>query len=133
MGMFQPGTVSGQNKARLGYSWIGRTIPQSNSWQDIVWAPSLGLFVAVAQGGTNRVMTSPDGLTWTVRTISSKSWTTVTWSESLGLFVALAANASGNATVATSTNGTTWTDGTMYNGLWSSVTWSPDLGLFVGV
>ena len=43
----------------------------SNTWGDVVWSPQLGLFVAVADSGTgNRVMTSPNGTTWTDGSIS---------------------------------------------------------------
>ena len=36
-----------------------------NNWRAIAWSPELSLFAAVAFSGTgNRVMTSPDGITW---------------------------------------------------------------------
>ena len=36
-----------------------------NEWNDIAWSPQLELFVAVAETGDNRVMTSTDGIIWT--------------------------------------------------------------------
>jgi hypothetical protein len=58
----------------------------SNNWQSITWAKELNLFVAVAFSGTgNRVMTSPDGITWTTRTTpANNEWRSVTWSAELG-------------------------------------------------
>jgi hypothetical protein len=54
-----------------------------------------GLFVALSQSGdgaiTNRVMTSPDGITWTPRTAASDdAWLFVTYGN--GLFVAVTTN-----------------------------------------
>ena len=47
-----------------------------------------GLFVAVGQGGTHQVMTSPDGVTWTARTAAeANSWDSVTYGN--GQFVAV--------------------------------------------
>jgi hypothetical protein len=55
-----------------------------------------GLFVAVAYSGTgNRVMTSPDGITWTIRTSAADNdWAGVTYGN--GLFVAVAHSGTGN-------------------------------------
>ncbi|GAG99592.1 unnamed protein product, partial [marine sediment metagenome] len=53
------------------YEWIGRSASQANAWMGICWSPKLNLFVAVSEGGTNRVMTSPDGITWTNRTAAA--------------------------------------------------------------
>jgi len=61
------------------------------------------LFVAVAGSGTNRVATSPDGITWTGRTIEAYDWVSVTWSPELSLFVVV--SWSGTNRVATSNLG----------------------------
>ena len=64
-----------------------------------------GQFVAVASSGDNRVMTSPDGTTWTARTsgFSTTPIRDVTYGD--GVYVAV--GDSGKLT--TSTDGTTWT------------------------
>jgi hypothetical protein len=58
----------------------------------------MGLFVAVASTGTgNRVMTSPDGISWTARSSAAdNSWVSVCWSKEMGLFVAVASTGTGN-------------------------------------
>jgi hypothetical protein len=58
----------------------------------------LGLFCAVAQTGTgNRVMTSPDGITWTIRTSAADNgWLSVCWSPERGLFCAVSITGTGN-------------------------------------
>jgi hypothetical protein len=63
--------------------------------------------VAVANSGTNRVMTSPDGITWTARTSANEtlSWSGVTYGNSQ--FVAV--GYSGTNMVMTSPDGITWT------------------------
>ena len=54
------------------------------------------MFVAVSVSGTgNRVMTSPDGITWTLRTSAAdNAWRGVTYAN--GIFVAVASSGIGN-------------------------------------
>ena len=109
-------------------TWTTRTIA-SDVWKSVTWSPELSLFVAVAY---YKAATSPDGVTWTNRTISGSSgWASVTWSPELSLFVAVAA--SGAPRAATSPNGITWTARTITTSDWTGVTWSPNLSLFVAV
>ena len=91
------------------------------------------LFVAVATSGTNRVMTSPDGITWTSRTAAEvNEWKGVTYGNDL--FVAIAAT--GTNRVMTSPDGITWTshtlvDPSLANSEWYEITYGG--GLFVAV
>src|SRR5690242_12113493 len=62
---------------------------ESIAWNGIAWSPDLNLFVAV---GTSGVMTSPDGVTWTMRNTTAATWTSVAWSPELHLFVAVASS-----------------------------------------
>jgi hypothetical protein len=64
----------------------------------VTWAGELGLLVAVSNNGTgNRVMTSPDGITWTTRSSAANNgWTSLTWAKELGLLVAVADTGVGN-------------------------------------
>jgi hypothetical protein len=64
----------------------------------VTWAKELGLFCAVSfDGSGNRVMTSPDGITWTSRTSAANNqWLSVTWAKELGLFCAVSKTGSGN-------------------------------------
>jgi len=41
-----------------GITWTSRSASEASSWYSVAWSPELGLFVAVASSGTNRVMTS---------------------------------------------------------------------------
>jgi hypothetical protein len=87
--------------------------------------------VAVAVSGSdNRVMTSPDGITWTIRTSAAdNSWFSVTYGD--GLFVAVAWSGQGNR-VMTSLDGITWKIGiSAANNSWRSVTYGN--GIFVAV
>ncbi|MEK7514563.1 MAG: hypothetical protein AAB587_01965, partial [Patescibacteria group bacterium] len=80
------------------------------------------------------VMTSPDGITWTLRTSAADNdWRSVVWSPGLSLFVAVATSGTGNR-VMTSPDGITWTLRTSAADIeWHSVAWSPGLSLFVVV
>jgi hypothetical protein len=84
-------------------TWTARTAAQANSWGSVAYGN--GLFVAVSSSGTNRVMTSPDGITWTARTAAANhNWMSVTYGN--GLFVAVTSQES---QVMTSPDGITWT------------------------
>lgn len=56
--------------------WIPRLAAEPNIWGSVCYGN--GMFVAVASSGTNRVMTSPDGVTWTARSASeANTWYSV--------------------------------------------------------
>lgn len=118
-------------------AWIVRTTPApQGAFVSVCWSPDLKIFCAVANNGTgtNRVMTSPDGINWTMRqAAAASSWYSVAWSPQLGLFCAVATNGSGTV-IMTSPDGITWTGQTApaYNG-WIGVVWADTLGLFVAV
>ena len=119
-------------------TWTGRTSSsnETNGWHGVCWSPELGLYVAVAFSGTNRVMTSPDGINWSPRVSSSNEtngWHGVCWSPQRMLFVAVAN--SGTNRVMTSSNGINWTGRTSSNetNSWINVCWSPERSLFVAV
>ena len=113
-------------------TWTARN-SQSGDWLSVCWSPQRRLFVAVAYVGTNRVMTSSDGINWTARTPSEvNGWTYVCWSPQLEIFVAVAYNGSGTNRVMTSPDGITWTArSASENNQWVFVCWCAELGLFV--
>jgi hypothetical protein len=131
-----PGVVdAGRTPEQVVSTWTTRTSAADNNWTSVVWAPELGIFVAVAQSGSgNRVMTSPDGVSWTARTsASANNWRAVTWAPEIRLFVAVSQSGTGDR-VMTSRDGIEWTSRTSAVDLsWRDVTWAPELSLFVAV
>ena len=100
---------------------------EANGWVSVTYGN--GKFVAVAPGGTNRVMYSPDGITWTAASASqANQWYSVTYGN--GKFVAVSYN--GTNRVMYSPDGITWTaaSASQANG-WISVTYGN--GKFVAV
>jgi hypothetical protein len=79
-------------------------------------------------------MTSPDGITWTIRTSASdNNWEKIAWSPELILLVAVSTTGTGNR-IMTSPDGITWTSRTSpADNTWRSIIWSPELYLFVAV
>jgi hypothetical protein len=68
-------------------TWTGRTVSPA-LWFSVTYGN--GLFVAVAITGTNRVMTSPNGITWTAhQAAGGNAWSLVT-SSGKEQFVAVA-------------------------------------------
>jgi len=119
------------------YTWLIQATPANadNDWASIAWSPELGLFAAVAITGVgNRVMTSPDGVNWTLRaSAADNDWTSITWSPEFGLFAAVAITGVGNR-VMTSPDGVNWTiQVSAADNDWTSITWSPELWLFAAV
>ena len=114
-------------------TWTARSATEANTWLDVAWSPELGLFAAVSPDGTNRVMTSPDGITWTARSAAeANNWRAVSWSPELGLFAAVSGD--GTNRVMTSTDGITWTARSAAEAnFWIDIAWSPELGLFAAV
>ena len=86
-----------------------RTSAADNNWYSVTYGD--GLFVAVAYSREgNRVMTSPDGITWTSRaSAADNTWRSVAHGN--GLFVAVAETRSSNRAM-TSPDLITWTSRT---------------------
>lgn len=112
--------------------------------------PASGVFVAVSATGVmgdgQEVMTSPDGVTWTLQhTIETYdgAYRDVCYAPELGLLCAVGLNNSvynnqfGLAAqfITSSDDGVTWTKQMSVEGgnYWSCVEWSPDLGMFVAL
>ena len=120
--------------------WSSRTSPADNNWWGVAYGTDpngSGLFVAIASSGTGRVMTSPDGINWTLRTSPNNEWSSITYGtpNGVGLFVAVAVTGTGNR-VMTSPDGINWTSRTSAaNNDWWGVTYgTPNgVGLFVAV
>jgi len=116
-----------------GETWT-QVLPVSsitqNGWFGVTYGE--GLFVAVASSGgtSDRVMTSPDGFTWTPRTSAAgNAWRSVAYGN--GRFVAVANSGVGNR-VMYSDNGTDWTAGVSpADNNWFAVAYGN--GLFVAV
>lgn len=117
-------------------AWTPRTVPESNDWEDVVYAESIGRFIAVASTGTNRVMISEDGENWTAHAAADQSpWSSVAWSEELGLAIAIAPGTEGENFMASEDGGVTWSSITDF-GLgedWRKIEWSSGFGVFVAL
>jgi hypothetical protein len=79
-------------------------------------------------------MTSPDGITWTIRTSAADNgWRSVCWAPAAGLFVAVSDSGAVNR-VMTSPNGINWTIRTSAaSNSYRAVAWAPSLSLLAAV
>ena len=66
-------------------AWQLGNAADTGAWNAVTYGDSK--WVAVAGSGTNRAMTSTDGLTWTARTIDANTWNGVTFGN--GVFIAV--------------------------------------------
>jgi len=116
------GGGSGRGVGTVGTTWTQRTW-QGNSLFDVTYGN--GLFVAVGSGGI--ILTSPDGVSWTLRNSgTSRDINGVAYAK--GLFVAVGER----GTIVTSPDGVTWTAGALptSRGFWGVAYGN---GLFVAV
>lgn len=110
---------------RAGAMWVTRSNTLTTSWKSVCYGN--GIFVAVGNGQTGAVMTSPDGINWTARLgAQSNDWRSVCYGN--GLFIAV-----GSGIIMTSLDGINWVSRTAanINTTWRSVTYGN--GLFVAV
>lgn len=121
-----------------GVTWTARSAAMVRPWTSVTFGN--GLFVAVSIEGTNgqgvngfgtdQVMTSPDGVTWTARLAADwNSWASVTFGN--GMFVAVGGSADAVTPVMTSPDGVNWTARSAPMNPWSSVTYGN--GVFVAI
>jgi hypothetical protein len=115
-----------------GITWTARLAAagQDNVWRSVCWSPKIGLFVAVSDSGSNRVMTSNNGINWISRSaVGVNLWYHVCWCPQLELFIAVGTNC-----VMSSPDGINWTSRTSAQANnWFGLCWSPELGIAVAV
>lgn len=102
LGLVLANVVPGIAIEQPGLQWNSATSPDS-SWKDVAYGA--GRFVAVADDGSDRLMTSTNGVDWQTSGTSgfvTTNWTSVAFGN--GRFVAVAFDAS----VITSTDGLAW-------------------------
>lgn len=90
-------------------AWYYYALP-SASWNSVCFGN--GLFVAVGQNGTGTqlVVTSPDGITWTTRNAATTNfWKAVTYGSSK--FVAVSTTGTGDRVMTASSNTAVWATG----------------------
>jgi hypothetical protein len=94
-----------------GSSWTARNAPENVNYSCISYGN--GLFMAVAQSGTNRVATSSDGITWTARSASEQNaWYSVEYGN--GIFVAVSIDGTNKVMNAALTNTVTTPSGVRF-------------------
>jgi len=114
----------------INWTTDGVNLPENSTFRSVVWASHLGLFVAVASGGTNRVATSPDGYNWTMRDAAeANSWASVAYSPDLGILVAISRDGTNRAMW--STDGIRWTASSIQSLIFETVSWSPAAQCFM--
>jgi hypothetical protein len=87
-----------------GINWTSRTSPVATQWETVEYGE--GIFVAMGfDAAGNGVMTSYDGVVWTLKSATSTDWKDIAYAE--GIFVAVGGG--GTNRPATSPDGITWT------------------------
>lgn len=106
--------------------WVSQQSAGDFGWSDVIYANSI--FVSVASAG--QVMTSPNGIDWTIRTAVGAQWTSIAYGN--GIFVAVASFGNDIIQIMTSPDGIIWTGRTApSNNQWLSVTFGN--GIFVAI
>lgn len=122
----------------IGEKWYIQKSASDTQWYSVIWSPELKLFVSAAQSSSaNSIMTSPDGISWSLQTVPYNAYGAVTWAPELGLLCAVATTGY-SPRVMTSPDGVTWTSRTAAaSNEWRGIVWAPGVGggdgLFVAV
>ncbi len=117
-----------------GINWSHYALSDSTGWGKVIYSPELSIFVATAYVSTNSIMTSPDGITWTIRSSPiDHKFGALCWCPELSIFVAAGSSGTSSSSVITSPDGIVWTARTSPIVIWQEICWSPELSLFVGV
>ena len=113
------------------------TYINTSNWSSICWSSKLLLYVAVCSGSiggsfvadTRRVMTSTNGISWSLQTIPTNSnLNFICWSSKLSIFVAV------GAIIVRSSDGINWsTSMSSIPNVLTSICWSEELSMFVAV
>lgn len=119
-----------------GIDWTPITTSDAiSSWRSVCYSKELGIFCACQNTtvSANKIMTSPDGINWTLVSAPDRFWNCVIWVSELNLFVAVASSGT-NDRIMTSPNGVNWTLRiSPVDNNWINVCWSPELRLLVAV
>lgn len=116
----------------LTAKWTERTLPMPNDYHTICWAPELKLFCLTASSNGNTLLTSPDGITWTERTLPSslQGCHNICWAPELKMFYIIGGGYNNNI-AASSLDGINWTRRTLPSlQYWHGLCWSPELKMF---
>jgi len=117
-------------------SWDLRTL-NTSQWFGICWSPEKLLFVATAQTGTtNRIATSQDAITWTIRSSpnNTSTYRNVVWSNEANIFVIVGTSNTSTDSISYSNDAINWSSLTPPNtSNWFNITYSKELNLFVAV
>jgi len=97
-----------------GETWTEAVTPAYQTWTSVCRAETIGLYVACSKSGTQKIMTSANGITeWTLQTIptgaQTKEWRCVCCADVLGLLVAICDVGTDNNAII-STDGVNWTE-----------------------
>jgi hypothetical protein len=89
--------------------WTSRAAVSNQSWQSVAYGNGRFVAIATAVSGTDDVMYSVDGVTWTLLStgFAFTSWRAITYGN--GLFVVVGSGALDTDRVMTSPNGISWT------------------------
>lgn len=108
MVMCDQAAINLANRSVNSFAWTTSSTGSGTGFDGIAYSPSLGLYVGVGDGVC---FSSPDGISWTSRTISAQDWQEVYWDDFHDLFIATATE-TGTNQIATSPDGIAWTDRT---------------------
>jgi hypothetical protein len=113
-----------------GTAWTPIPSAPKDAWKSVTYGTvdGEGRFVAVSYAGTNRVMTSPDGIIWSPQVAPLNAWSSVTYGNDLFVAVGISAGAD---VVMTSPDGIIWSPQEAPENAWNSVTYGN--GRFVAV
>jgi hypothetical protein len=119
-----------------GWQWTSRSSTANDTYNEVIWDPGFGSFIGVGQNTTpnGRILTSPDGITWTLGSFGADALNDVVTDGTIAVAVG------NNGKILTSLLATefpgTWNSQTpagSYSGNFEGITYDENSGLFIAV
>lgn len=117
-----------------GITWTTYALPQNNDWLSLTYSSDHGMIVACAFSGTNRIMTTTNGINWTLRPSLAINYRRVTYVPEYKLFMIVVFGTLAGNNLQVSTDGINYTGITLpSNRNWRGICWCKEIGRLVMV
>lgn len=122
------GKVSVCYTSTNGITWTAQPSQSFSFDGAVAWSSELGLYAVSTNNATNRIATSPDGINWTLRSLSNSGIGKIIWAKEVGMFISYT-----STQTIYSYDGITWFSYTQTLASPSTICWAPEISTFCAI